>query len=134
MQNLLSKDFAEKTYINIWHDVLNNSISKPKSNHFRALFVCELLDFLKSRKNKLRALVYCQRIRTPDISDLLKTQSIPVFRIETDFLSTRKQNDPKIFNELKAIHQRPEFEIKHLDIIFRKGTDLVQITANSRPK
>ena len=78
--------------------------------------------------------MYCHRIRTPDISDILKTQSIPVFRIETDFFSTRKQSDPKILNELKAIHQRPEFELKYLDIILRKETDLAQITAKSRPK
>ena len=105
VQNLLLKDFAEKNEIVIWHDVLNNSLSKHKSNNFRALSVSELLDILRSLENKLRALVYCHRIRTPDISDILKTQSIPLFRIETDFFSTRKQNDPKVLNELKAIHQ-----------------------------
>ena len=80
--------------------------------------------------------MYCYRIRTPDISDVLKTQNIPVFRIEieTDFFSTRKQNDPKILNKSKAIHQRPEFEIKYLDIILRRETDLAQITAKGRPK
>ena len=134
VQNLLNKDFAEKTEIVIWHDVLNNSLSKHKSNNFRALSVSELLEILKTLENKLRALVYCHRIRTPDISDVLKTQHVPVFRIETDFFSTRKQNDPQILNELKAIHQRPEFELKYLDIILRKETDLAQITAKSRPK
>ena len=134
VQNLLNKSFAEKTEIVIWHDVLNNSLSKHKSNNFRALSVSELLEILKTLENKLRALVYCHRIRTPDISDVLKTQHVPVFRIETDFFSTRKQNDPQILNELKAIHQRPEFELKYLDIILRKETDLAQITAKSRPK
>ena len=88
VQNLLLKDFAEKNEIVIWHDVLNNSLSKHKSNNFRALFVSELLDILRSLENKLRALVYCHRLRTPDISDILKTQSIPVFRIE--FLFDKK--------------------------------------------
>ena len=134
VQNLLRQDFAEKTEIVIWHDVLNNSLSKHKSNNFRALSVSELLEILKSLENKLRALVYCHRIRTPEISDVLKTQNVPVFRIETDFFSTRKQNDPQILKELKAIHQRPVFELKYLDIILRKETDLAQITAKSRPK
>ena len=106
-------------------------MSKHKSNNFRALSVSELLELLKCLENKLRALLYCHRIRTPDISDVLKTQSIAVFRIETDFFSTRKQNDPKLLNELKAIHQRPEFELKYLDNILRKETDLAQITAKS---
>ena len=134
VQNLLQKDFAEKTEIVIWHDVLNNILSKHKSNNFRALSVSEFLEIFKSLENKLRALVYCHRIRTPDISDILKTQSIPVFRIETDFFSTRKQNDPKMLNELKSIHQTPEFELKDLDTILQKETDLAQITAKSRPK
>ena len=134
VQNLLLQDFAQKTEIIIWHDVLNNSLSKHKSNNFRALSVSELLEILKSLKNKLRAIVYCHRIRTPDISDVLKTHNVPVFRIETDFFSTRKQNDPQILKELKAIHQRPEFELKYLDIILQKETDLAQITAKSRPK
>ena len=131
---MLLKDFLEKNEIVIWHDKLNNSLSKRKSYNLRALSVSEALGILKSLENKLRALVYCHRIRTPDISDVLKTQNIPVFRIETVFFSTRKQNDPKILNELKAIHQRPEFELKYLDIILRKETDLAQITAKSRPK
>ena len=37
VQNLLQKDFAEKIEIVTWHDVLNNSLSKHKSNNFRAL-------------------------------------------------------------------------------------------------
>ena len=37
-------------------------------------------------------------------------------------------------NELKAIHQRLEFERKYLDIILRKENDLAQITAKVRPK
>ena len=113
VQNLLQKEFAEQTEIVIWHDVLNNSLSEHKSNNFRALSVSELLEILKSLENKLRALVYCHRIRTPNISDVLRTQNVFVFRIETDFFSTRKQHDPQILNELKAIHQRPEFELKY---------------------
>ena len=131
VQNLLSKDLAEKTDIIIWHDVLNNSISKRKSNNFRALLVCELLEILKAQENKIRALVYCHRIRTPDFFDVLKTQNVSVFRIETDFFSTRKQSDPQSLNELKAIHQRPEFELKYLDIILRKETRLQLKVAQS---
>ena len=41
VQNLLSKDLAEKTDIVIWHDVLNNSISKHESNNFRPLTVSQ---------------------------------------------------------------------------------------------
>ena len=128
------KNFAGKTEIIFWHDVLNNSLSKHESNNFQALSVSELPEIFKCLENKLRPLVYCHRIRTPDISDLIKTQSITLFRIETDFFSTRKQNYPTILNELKTIHQRPEFELKYLDLRLREEVDLAQITAKSHPK
>ena len=98
MQNLLSKDLAEKTDIIIWHDVLNNSMSKHESNNYRALTVPQLLEILKSIENKLRALVYCHRFRTPNIYQTLKelenSTNIKVFSIVEDFISTRKHKDP----------------------------------------
>ena len=67
VQNLLCKDLKEKNNIVIWHDVLNNSISRHVSNNFQTLSVPELIDVLKGLQNKLSALVYCQRHRTPNI-------------------------------------------------------------------
>ena len=80
----------------------NVSISKHKHNTFRALSVSEFLDILKSLENKLRALVFFHRIRTPDFTEVLKTPGIPVFLTETDFFSTRKQNDSKIEEVLQT--------------------------------
>ena len=138
VQNLLSKDLAEKTNIIIWHDVLNNSISKHESNNYRALTVPQLLDILKSFENKLRALVYCHRFRTPNIlpnlKEIEKTTNIKVFSIVDDFISTRKQKDPDFLKKLKALHQSPEIEIKHIDFILRKESELDAITDRSRPK
>ena len=98
VQNLLSKELSDKTDIVIWHDVLNNSISKHESNNFRPLTVPQLLEILKFFENKLRALVYCHRFRTPNIlpnlKEIEKTTNIKVFSIVDDFISTRKQKDP----------------------------------------
>ena len=138
VQNLLSKVLTEKTDIIIWHDVLNNSISKHESNNYRALTVPQLLDILKSFENKLRALVYCHRFRTPNILPKLKesekTTNIKVISIVDDFISTRKQKDPDFLKKLKALHQSPEIEIKHIDFILRKESELDAITDKSRPK
>ena len=138
VQNLLFKDLAEKTDIIIWHDVLNNSISKHESNNYRALTVPQLLDILKSFENKLRALVYCHRFRTPNIlpnlKEIEKTTNIKVFSIVDDFISTRKQKDPDFLKKLKALHQSPEIEIKHIDFILRKESELDAIIDKSRPK
>ena len=137
-QNLLSKDLSEKTDIVIWHDVLNNSISKHESNNFRPLTVSQLLDILKTFENKLKALVYRHRFRTPNIyqtlKELEKSTNIKVFSIVEDFISTRKQKDPDFLKKLKALHQSPEIEIKHIDFILRKESELDAITDKSRPK
>ena len=138
MQNLLSKDLAEKTDIIIWHDVLNNSMSKHESNNYRALPVLQLLEILKSIENKLRALVYCHRFRTPNIyqtfKELENSTNIKVFSIVEDFISTRKHKDPDFLKKLKALHQSPEIEIKHIDFILRTESELDAITDKSRPK
>ena len=94
VQNLLAKDLKEKKDIVIWHDVLNNSISRHDSNNFQALTVPQLIDVLKGLQDQLSALVYCQRFRTPYIFDalnVLKTdQNIEVFSIVKDFISSKK--------------------------------------------
>ena len=52
VQNMLSKGLVEKNDYVIWHDVLNNSVSKHESNNYRALTVPQLLEKLKSIENK----------------------------------------------------------------------------------
>ena len=138
VQNLLSKELSDKTDIVIWHDVLNNSISKHESNNFRPLTVPQLLEVLKVFENKLRALVYCHRFRTPNflpnLKEIEKTTNIKVFSIVDDFISTRKQKDPDFLKKLKALHQSPEIELKHIDFLLRKESELNSITDESRPK
>ena len=122
----------------IWHDVLNNSISKHDSNNFRALSVLDLIKTLKSLQDKLCGLVYCQRYRTPHIFEELKVlqtdHNIKVSSIVKDFISVKKQKDPEILKQFKALHQSPELELKNLDFVLRKENDLSKITDKSRPK
>ena len=121
---MLAKDLKEKKDIVIWHDVLNNSISRHDSNNFQALTVPQLIDVLKGLQDKLSALVYCQRFRTPYIFDalnVLKTDHyIEVFSIVKDFISSKKQKDPELLKQYKALHQSPELELKSLDFIYVK--------------
>ena len=118
--------------------MLYNSISKHESNNFRPLTVSQLLDILNTFENELKALVYCHRFRTPNIYYILKelenSTNIKEFSIVGDFISTRKQKDPDFLKKLKALHQSPEIEIKHIDFILRKESELDAITDKSRPK
>ena len=122
----------------VWHDVLNNSISKHDSNNLRALSVLDLIKTLKNLQDKLCALVYCQCYRTPYIFEELKVlqtdHDIKVFSIVKDFISVKKRKDPEILKQFKALHQSPELELKNLDFVLRKENQLSAITDKSRPK
>ena len=131
---MIEKDLKDEKELNIWHDVINNSICKHKSNFYRALSVIDLVNVLKSYQNRIRALVYCQRNQTPDIFLQLKETNILVLNIEKDFTSLRKQKDPEYLQNLKALHQSPDLELKHLSLILKHENDLHQITARSHPK
>ena len=134
VQNLIEKDFKDENELIIWHDVINNSICKHKSNFYRALSVIDLVNVLKSYQHRIRALVYCQRNRTPDIFLQLKETNILVLNIEKDFISLRKQKDHDYLQNLKALHQSPDLELKHLNLVLKYEDDLSQITDRSHPK
>ena len=61
------------------------------------------LAILKQLKNRLRALVYCQRDRPPNIAKELKKQSITVLDVEKDFASSRKHKD-QVFCNVSAYY------------------------------
>ena len=138
VQNLVSKDLKDKKNLVIWHDVLNNSISSHDSNNFHALSVSELIEILKGLQDKLSALVYCHRYRSPYILDALNVletdHNIKVFNVVKDFISSKKQKDPDLLKKFKALHQSPELELKNLDFLLRKESDLATIKDKSRPK
>ena len=67
VQILLRTNLKDKTEIVVWHDELNTRICRHKSNNYRPISVPDLINVLKTLQDKLRALVYCQRERTPDI-------------------------------------------------------------------
>ena len=109
---MIEKDFKDEKDLINWHDVINNTICKHKSNFYRALPVPILIEVLKSYQNRIRALVHCQRDRTPDIFAELQKTNILVLSIEKDLISLRKQKDSDYLQNLKALHQHPDLEWK----------------------
>ena len=91
VQILLDAEMNDKINVVIWHDVINNSISRHKSNRLRFLSAPVLLEILDQLENKLRAPMYCQRDRTPNIVRELEKQSFNVLHVEKAFISIRKK-------------------------------------------
>ena len=90
VQVLFPTSLKDKTEVIVWHDVLNNSICR---HIYQPLSVPDLINVLKALQDKLSALGYCQRDRTPDIFDsceeLGKNNYIQVFSIVKDPFSVR---------------------------------------------
>ena len=67
--------------------------------------------------------MYCHRRRTPiiyqNLKELESSTNNNVFNIVEEFTLSRKK-DPEKLKKLKALHQIPEIEIKHVDFLMRK--------------
>ena len=57
-----------------------------------------------------------------------------MFSIVEDSISGRRQNNPDLLHQVKTLHQSPEIELKNIDIIWRKESDLSSITAKIWPE
>ena len=89
--------------------MLNKSISAHASNGNRPLSFIKLLKKLKCCEDQLRAPVYCQRDRTPDIMNILKQQEfLTLNNIVEDLISLRKEKFPELLRQYKAVHQSPD--------------------------
>ena len=91
-QYQLDHYLLNRTDIVIWHDAVNISISRHRSNNFNALTPNQLKKILLNYKRIIYAIVYCKRVGTEDIYSKLKESGILVINIVTDLISRRKQN------------------------------------------
>ena len=119
VQNLIEKDFKDEKDLIIWHDVINNSICRHKSNSYRALSVSDLVDVLKSYQNRIRALVYCQRDRTPDIFTKLQETNILVLNIAKRPHFIAKAKRFRLFANFKGIASEPRSRAETSESCFK---------------
>ena len=133
IQFLLNNCFkSEKNFI-LWHDVLNNSLSKHSSNRNRPLSCPELLKVLSYYQKRLRDVVYCRRKGVPDIFRTLKS-TVFSLNVLIDFISKRKARNVTLQREYSSLHQRPDLELKSLFLVLRYSENLSVLAERSRPK
>ena len=90
-QNLLVKGrLSTRTDIVLWHDLINNSISNPKSKNYRPSSAQELTNNLTMNNNKFKAQVYCQQTGTHDFLKELLSTRILVLRVTKHLISKLK--------------------------------------------
>ena len=84
----------------IWHDAINNSISKHRSNNNRSLSTGQLKSLLLRYKENITAIVYCRCTGTDNIEKELKKTGILVLNIVEDFISKAKGQRPNTYRKV----------------------------------
>ena len=130
----LSHFFHDKNRLVIWHDVVNNSLSRHRSNNNKPLTPSQLIEALEKYQERIEAIVYCPREGTPDIYNQLKRSTLVTIHLVKDIVSKRKQKDLSLLKEYRALHQRPALELKTLTIVLTHKSNLRSLITRSRPK
>ena len=124
--------FRDKKKLVLWHDVVNNSLSPHRSNNIQPLTPSQLIAVLESYQECIEAIVFCPREGTPEIYNQLKRSTLVTIHIVKDTVSRRKQKDPSLLKEYRALHQKPGLELKTPTFVLANKNNLRSLVARSR--
>ena len=96
-----------RTNLVIWHDAINNFISKHSLNNNRRLSTEQLANFLLRYKQTICEMVWCQRSDTEDIENKLFANGILVINVVKDFISKRKAKAQVPIDKYKELQHPP---------------------------
>ena len=130
----LSHFLPDKKRLVIWHDVVINSLSRHRSNNNKPLTPSQLIAVLEEYQELIGAIMYCPREGTPDNYNQLKRSTQVTIHLVKDIVSKRKQKDPILLKEYRALHQRPAHELKTLNVALAHRNNLQSLITRSRPK
>ena len=124
IQYYLHHYLSHRNELVIWHDAINNSISRHRNNINRKLSSEQLVNLLLRYRTNICAIVYCRRNGTEDIEESLGSTGILVLNVVKDFISKRKAKDQVLIEKYKELHQPPSSELKTLLLLRRYSADL----------
>ena len=120
------KCMIEKNFI-IWHNVINTSLSKHRSNNDNPLTPESLIKILKEYENKISAIIYVHRQKTPKIYRRLVETGILTIKMTKHLISKRKASNKELIHKLKLIHPPAFLEIKNLRFFRRYFPNLSEL-------
>ena len=130
VQYVLDHIYPEKTDIVIWHDAINNSMTKFRTNT-RPLAPEELIQQLLPCNHCISAIVYCHQFGAPHIYKCLFKSP---FLVLEDLGSFRSAADPRLLQEYKELHQPHRLELKSLSIVLNAKLNLSLLVRKRKPK
>ena len=119
----------------IWHDVLNNSLSKHSSNFNRPLSPKQLIGQLK-KYPQIRLVVFCPRHGARDIFQQLCSAKIPTFNVLKYIFPDIKNAKASLVEKYYELHQPASQELKTFSLVELKlsspGVAKAPKSANSK--
>ena len=118
-ENKTVHHILEQQNIILWHDVINNSITKHYSNNNTAMKVEELMTELHNLPCRIVAIVYCQREGAEDIYATLRAQ---YFTIDAPFelFSRKKRQAPGHYAAFRKLHIKEELEFHMYSVVWNR--------------
>ena len=120
----LSHFFRDKKRLVIWHDMMNNSLSRHRSNNNKPLTTSQLIAVLEECQERIEVMVYCPREGTPNIYNQLRRSTLVTIHLVENIVSRREQIDRSLLKEYRALNQRPALELKTLIIVLAHQNNL----------
>ena len=135
LQNLLKKKrFLESKKIIIRHDVVNNSISKHRSNRDNPCEIDKLPEILTGLKQNIETILYCRWMGSPNLFKQLKETGILILDVRRRLTSTTKPNNPDFSADLAAIHPQSSTDIKLICTVLENKDNLRSLVKKKRSK
>lgn len=126
-----SKWLGRRRDLVIWHDTINNTLTKHKSNR-KPLTPERLCSYLKGNSFRFKAIIYCQREGAPDIlQDLLKT-GILIIQVTKHIVSRRNQRHEWVLKQYRALHQESSQELHTLYVVWKHSDNLRRLLNKGR--
>ena len=129
----LSK-ISKKEKFNIWHDAVNNSLSRHPSNFNTRLTPKQLQRILIHYKHCISAIVYCKRSGTPDVFQKLCETGILTLNVKKSILSKRKSKNLFIIKDLARVHPTTKTDLTILSTVLAHTEELEKLNKKKRSK
>ena len=107
----------------IWQDLINNPLSRHRSNNCNACSGQQLLHILARHRHRIAAIVYIQREKTPYVFRQLCSPGILILPVGK-LLSPKKRRNFAIRSDLTTVHPRTDTERSLLRTVLRNENDL----------
>ena len=106
----------------VWHDLINNTISRHRSNNYQPCSMRQLISFLRTNKDGFSAIVYCRRIGRGDIfQELLKSEVLVLSETKHLISKRKRKKQPGTYSQL---HQEAGLKNETLETVLRHQYNL----------